>query len=277
MIGVRAHDLGRFTVDTIDELIKKIKFYNYSHIQLVLWKSFSDIGENLEGLTEEKINLIYSKFKKNNIKISVLGAYYNMISPNLKERENGLNRFKQMLELSNRLGSSFVATETGSFNENMSFNEMNHSSEALNIVLESFKELVQIAKKENNFVGVEGVYTLSIWNIDTLMNLHSKLNSKNIRFIFDPVNLINENNYIFQDEIINSFFEKFGPFIEVIHFKDFLIKNGKLIRVAPGNGILNYQLLIKNMIKFNLNGIIEEIEETFMPNSINYINNFYVL
>lgn len=274
MIGVRAHDLGNFTVDTIDQLIKKIKFYNYNHIQLVLWKSFSDIKEDLQGLTDEKIDLIYSKFKLNNIKISVLGSYYNMISPNLIERENGLNRFKLMLQLSNRLGNSFVATETGSFNEDMSFNERNHSSEAFNIVLDSCKMLTHVAKKENSFVGIEGVYTLSIWNIDTLMDLLLKLNSKNIKFIFDPVNLINENNYIFQDELINNFFEKFGSFIEVIHFKDFFIENGKLIRVTPGKGLLNYSLLIKNMKKFNLKGILEEIPEEEMNNAINYIKFF---
>ncbi len=271
MIGVRGHDLGVFTTDTIDEFINKIKFYDYNHIQLVLWKSFSDIGENLEGLTEEKMEKICQKFKENNIKISVLGGYYNMISPNLEERKKGLERYKKLLHIVKKLGGSFVATETGSFNQDMSFTKQNHSPEAFEIVLDSFKEFAQIAEKEKSFAGIEGVYTLSIWNIDILKNLYSEVNSKNMRFIFDPVNLISEENYIHQDKLIIDFFDTFGDSIEVIHFKDFLIEDGKLIRVAPGKGILNYPLLLKNMKKFNLGGVIEEIDETLMPDAITYI------
>ncbi|MGL4654185.1 sugar phosphate isomerase/epimerase family protein [Cetobacterium sp.] len=273
MIGVRGHDLGVFTTDTIDELIKKIKLYDYKHIQLVLWKSFSDIGENLEGLTEDKMKKICQKFKENDIKISVLGAYYNMISPNLEERKKGFERYKKLLHIVKKLGGSFVATETGSFNQDMSFTKRNHSSEAFEIVLDSFKDFTQIAEKERSFAGVEGVYTLSVWNIDVLKNLYYKLNSNNMRFIFDPVNLISEENYLQQDKLITDFFNIFGESIEVIHFKDFLIEDGKLIRVAPGKGILNYPLLIENMKRFNLGGVIEEIDETLMPDAITYIKN----
>lgn len=272
MIGVRGHDLGIFTVESIDELIKKIKFYNYTHIQLVLWKSFSDIDENLNNLTNEKIDIISSKFKANNIDISVLGAYYNMISPNLEERTNGFNRFEKMLKLANKLGGSFVATETGSFNEDMSFNKENHSLEAFNIVSNSTKNLIKTAEKSDSFVGIEGVYTLSIWDIDTLKKLCTECNSKYLRFIFDPVNLINENNYLDQDNLIISFFETFGSFIEIVHFKDFIIKNNKVIRVLPGKGLLNYSLLIKIMKQLNLRGIIEEINESEMSEAIDFLN-----
>ncbi|MGL5950831.1 MAG: sugar phosphate isomerase/epimerase family protein [Cetobacterium sp.] len=274
MIGVRGHDLGVFTTDSIDELIKKIKNYDYKHIQLVLWKSFSDIGENLEGLTDEKIDLICSKFKDNDIKISVLGAYYNMLSPDLEERKRGLSRFKKMLKLANRLGASFVATETGSFNKDISFTEKNHSSEAFDIVLNSFKELIEVAERENSYVGVEGVYTLSIWNIDVLKELYLKVRSKNMRFIFDPVNLISEENYSQQDDLINNFFKTFGESIEVVHFKDFLIEDGKIVRVPPGKGILNYSLLIENMKKFDLGGVVEEIDESKMVEAIKFLKRF---
>ncbi|MGL4863819.1 MAG: sugar phosphate isomerase/epimerase family protein [Cetobacterium sp.] len=272
MIGVRGHDLGVFTIDSIDELIKKIKFYKYTHIQLVLWKSFSDIDENLNNLTNEKIDIIFSKFKVNNISISVLGAYYNMISPNLNERINGFNRFEKMLKLANKLGGSFVATETGSFNKDMSFNEENHSLEAFNTVVSSTKNLIKIAEKNNSYVGIEGVYTLSIWNIDTLKKLYSECKSKHLKFIFDPVNLISENNYLDQDNLIINFFENFGNSIEIVHFKDFIIKNNKVTRVPPGKGLLNYPLLIKLMKELNLKGVIEEIDESEMPESIFFLN-----
>lgn len=274
MIGVRGHDLGVFTTDTIDELIKKMKFYGYKSIQLVLWKIFSDIGENLEGLTDEKIDLICRKFKENDIKILVLGAYYNMLSPDLEERKRGADRFKKLLKLVKRLGGNFVATETGSFNQDVSFTEKNHSPEAFNIVLNSFNELLQVAKKEDSYVGVEGVYTLSIWNINVLKELYSKVESKNMKFIFDPVNLISEENYSQQNDLIDNFFKTFGESIEVVHFKDFMIEDSKIVRVPPGKGILNYALLLENMKKFNLSGVIEEIDESKMVEAIKFLKQF---
>ena len=88
-IGIRAHDLGRFKLETIDNFIAEVNKYGFSDIQLVLWKSFEDIDPYLNNLTDDKVKYISKKLKNSNINIIVLGAYYNMISLDNNERNIG--------------------------------------------------------------------------------------------------------------------------------------------------------------------------------------------
>jgi len=63
---------------------------------------------------------------------------------------------------------------------------------------------------------------------------------------------MNIDNYMYQDEIINDTFELLGDKIIVIHVKDFVINNEKMQYVVPGNGILNYGLILENLNNYNI-------------------------
>ena len=70
-IGIRGHDLK---ADTPEKLAKTAKAHGFSHIQLVLKKSF---GIDIHDLDEEKISKMMEPFRKNDIEIALLGAYFN--------------------------------------------------------------------------------------------------------------------------------------------------------------------------------------------------------
>lgn len=273
MIGVRAHDLGEFTTTRLEEFIQEIKKYDFTHIQLVLWKSFSDIDPYLTNVSKKQLEMIAKRLKEESIKVTVLGAYYNMISPDLKDRILGEERYEKMLGILKIFNGEVVGTEPGSYNVDFSFNERNHSKESYNIVLESFKKFAKVAEKNGTNMGLEPVYTLTIWNIEIVKELFNDLNSKNFKIIFDPVNLIGIENYQQQDELIENMFEIFKDNIVTVHFKDFLVEDGKLIRVSPGKGILNYKLLLSKMKKYNINGILDEVPKEDLEFSKKYVEN----
>lgn len=273
MIGVRAHDLGEFTIARLEEFIQEIKKYGFTHIQLVLWKSFSDIDPYLTNVSKDQLEMIAKRLKEESIKVTVLGAYYNMISPDLKDRILGEERYEKMLEILKIFNGEVVGTEPGSYNIDFSFNERNHSKESYNIVLDSFKKFSKVAEKTGTNMGLEPVYTLTIWNIEVVKKLFNDLNSKNFKIIFDPVNLIGIENYQQQDELIENMFEIFKDNIVTVHFKDFLAEDGKLVRVSPGKGILNYKLLLSKMKKYNINGILDEVPKEDLEFSKKYVEN----
>lgn len=273
MIGVRAHDLGEFTIARLEEFIQEIKKYGFTHIQLVLWKSFSDIDPYLTNVSKDQLEMIAKRLKEESIKVTVLGAYYNMISPDLKDRILGEERYEKMLEILKIFNGEVVGTEPGSYNIDFSFNERNHSKESYNIVLDSFKKFSKVAEKTGTNMGLEPVYTLTIWNIEVVKKLFNDLNSKNFKIIFDPVNLIGIENYQQQDELIENMFEIFKDNIVTVHFKDFLVEDGKLVRVSPGKGILNYKLLLSKMKKYNINGILDEVPKEDLELSKKYVEN----
>ena len=273
MIGVRAHDLGEFSLSRLEEFIQEIKRYKFSHIQLVLWKSFADIDPYLKNVSLEDLRLIARRLKEEKIKVTVLGAYYNMISPDLEDRKIGEERYEKMLEILKIFDGIVVGTEPGSYNLDFSYNEKNHTEESYQIVLESFKKFAKIAEKNRVNMGLEPVYILTIWNIKVLKRLFEEVNSEKFKVIFDPVNLIGLENYKEQDKLIEDIFRYFGNKIVTVQFKDFKVENNNLIRVSPGRGILNYNLLLREMKKYNINGILDEVPKKDLEFSKKYIEN----
>ena len=87
------------------------------------------------------------------------------------------------------------------------------------------------------------------------------------------MNLIGLENYKEQDKLIEDIFRYFGNKIATVHFKDFKVENNNLIRVSPGRGILNYNLLLREMKKYNINGILDEVPKKDLEFSKKYIEN----
>ncbi|MDA3955511.1 MAG: sugar phosphate isomerase/epimerase, partial [Oceanispirochaeta sp.] len=110
-IGIRAHDLGKMTVENLSE---KIGEYGFSHIQLALKKSLINLNDDSGRLSPGMGNYIRDCFYSKKINISVLGCYINPVHPVPAEREKSLTRFAEHLIFARSFGCSVVGTETGS-------------------------------------------------------------------------------------------------------------------------------------------------------------------
>ena len=88
-------------------------------------------------------------------------------------------------------------------------------------------------------VGIEGVAKHVINTPERMKRVLDEVKSNNLQVIFDPVNLINENNYDRQDELVRKSFELFGDRIVAIHAKDFVYENGEIKLASIGQGQFN--------------------------------------
>ena len=137
------------------------------------------------------------------------------------------------------------------------------TEEQLREVLKTIKEIVLEAENYDVNVGIEGVWCFVINSPQKMKRLVDDLNSRNVKVIFDPVNYLNINNYQKQDEMINDIFTLLSDKICVLHAKDFVVEDGEFKMVKPTEGMLNYELIFKNMKEHNLDIpiICEEINE----------------
>jgi len=274
LIGVRAHDFGKLPVE---ELASKIQEKKISYIQLALSKAIIGIDDPVRILNPGLASYIRNVLFEHKIKISVLGCYLNYIHPDLNQRKNNINIFKEHIRFARDFGCSVVGTETGSLNADYSFNIDNNGDKAFQMLFESLKELVEEAERFGVFVGIEGVTSHVISTPQRMKEMIDKINSNNLQVIFDPVNLIDISNYKNQDQIIKDSFELFGDKIVVIHAKDFIVKNGNLTQAAPGKGMLNYKLLC-DLIKERkpyIEIVMEETTPLTLTESIEYIKKYY--
>lgn len=243
-IGIRAHDMGKYSLEDFSKLCELVKSKGGSSIQLALNKSFEGM-ENLTGkLTGGLGDFLGESLKSAKIDVAVLGSYINMANPDDSMMAKEIGKFKEHLRFSKKLGNTIVGTETGCYNMEYKYTPENDSQEAWDRFVETLKILVETAEKLGVVMGIEGVATHIVNTPKKMRKVLDLVESENLVVIFDPVNFLTEKNYQLQDEIVNESFQLFGDKIAVIHAKDYVIEDGKM-RIVPATlGEFNYKLLI---------------------------------
>ena len=249
--GIRGHDIEAIGLENISVSARK---HNIEYLQLVLEKS-------VEGFSVGNFTVEYAtslKKQLGDIKIAVLGSYINPSNPDDFELNADILKFKEKIKYASILNPIVVGTETGIFKEGLT-----DSEEAYQKVLNTLKELVAEAEKNNVNIGIEGVHLFVINTPKKMKRLIDDLNSDNVKVIFDPVNYLNNDNYINQDKMINEIFDLLSDKLCVLHAKDFTIKNGEFKSAKPTEGLLNYKLIFEKLEEYNLEIpiICEEINE----------------
>ncbi|MEG6567348.1 sugar phosphate isomerase/epimerase family protein [Thermoanaerobacterium saccharolyticum] len=273
-LGIRAHDLAGLPLTRVPEEVSKL---GLSSVQLALNKSFPELDIKNGSLTPGLANYVGSHFRKHNIQIAVLGCYVNIIHPNLSERRLLLELFKEHLRFAKDFGCSIVATETGNVHEKMEYTTDNFTEEAYLEVVKSVSELVEEAEKFGVIVGIEPGVNHPIYSPKVMRRLIDDVKSNNLQVIFDPANLLTEENYKSQKIIFKEAFRLFGDRIVAVHAKDFAVNEGKFEFVPVGTGLLDYETVFKYLKhkKPYINILMENTKGTFVESGISYLKDKY--
>lgn len=243
-IGIRGHDCIRDC--HISEFLRSIKKEGFYNVQLVLNKTIVD--ENGE-LDERKAEYYQAKFEEYKVNVVMLGAYFNPVHSDKVYLERAIEHFKNHLKYARRLGTQYVGTETGSYNDDKwTYNPLNHTEEAYQVVLKTFKELALYAKEYDSTILLEGAYNHVIYEPKLLKRLVDEINENNVKVIIDLYNYLNIDNYEKRYEIFNEALELLKDKIVLFHLKDYIVDGDKLVQVGLGQGLMNYPKIIK-MIK----------------------------
>jgi L-ribulose-5-phosphate 3-epimerase len=242
--GIRAHDMAHLT--NIDYLCSTIANLGISNLQLVMNKALAD-----SSYDEANIKKIAATVKRNGQRICMLGAYFNPVHPDQAEVKKGIENFKANLRIMNAVGASFVGSETGSFNGSpWTYLPANHTLQAHEAVRKIFAELASEAEKDQAQIAIEPAWAHVIYSVPELQKLVRELNSPRVHVTIDLFNLLYEGNFESRDEIFLQALRTFGPEVKIIHLKDAVIQDGKMVQTAPGEGKFNYPLMLKAIAEF---------------------------
>jgi len=240
-LGVRCHDVIHSDLDELGGIIHEKDFKS---VHLALKKVKTGFKLTKESITPGMARYVRDIFSKHDINISILGCYINLANPDDEELKCLLDTFKEHIRFARDFGCSIVGTETGALNKEYVYTPQNNTEEAFQRTLSSIKILVAEAEKFGVMVGIEGVCKHVINTPERMKRILDNVKSNNLQVIFDPVNLINENNYDKQDDLIRKSFELFGDRIVAIHAKDYVYEDGEIKLAAIGKGQFNYPLLL---------------------------------
>lgn len=253
-IAFRTHDLG---VKGLDAAVEKMHACGISAVQLVAYKFMDEIKYVPGGLTEENAIRIGKTLKENGIDVGLIGAYFNPVHANKEKVISCKEVFKEYLKYSHLLGCPVVGSETGSFNDDKwTYNPLNRTEEALNTVIETFRELAEYAKSVNAYVGMEGAAGHVCYDVKTLKCAIDAINADNIKVIFDIYNYLDASNYQNYLEIFDEGLKTFAGKILVFHIKDCIFEDGKLKQVAPGKGMFDFDKILSKIKAYDKDAIL---------------------
>lgn len=267
-LGIRAHDAGRADAKVLSE---KIKGYGLDYVQLVLNKALS---QNIEDLSLDEIKEIGKTFQDQGLQIAMLGSYFNPVHSNKDLLKTNISRFKRHLELAALFQTNYVGTETGSYMDDpWGYHPQNHQPESYLEVREIIKDLVEFSEIKQTTILIEGAYNHVIYRPELLKQLVTDISSPNLRVIVDLFNYLYIGNYQQQREIFDTCLHLLQDKITIFHLKDFVVRDGKLVQVGLGQGLMDYEYYLP-IIKKNLPDailIMEGITGDDIASSIEFI------
>jgi sugar phosphate isomerase/epimerase len=271
-LGIRAHDLGRFSPD---ELARRVAAEGLDCVQLALGKSIEGLEMAPGVIHSAMAGEIGAAFARHRVRIEVLGCYINPIHPDPATRSSLKGLFKEHLRHARSFGCNLVALESGSLNADYSPHSENGGENAFLELLDVMHELVADAEQHGVVVGIEAVSSHVICTPERMRRLLDHIPSPHLQVVFDAVNLLSPENHASQRAIMQRSFEMFGDRIAVAHAKDFRVMDGKLTVCPLGSGDLDYALLLGLLSECETVPalILEETHPDHVATSADFIRN----
>ena len=269
-VGIRLHDVntnGSPEEKTMQARAEKAKSEGFSCVHLAYQKVMGQVCFDDAALNEGLACYTKRVFQREGLDIAVLGCYLNLAHPDPEELQKIKSRYFGHLRVAALAGCSVVGTETGAPNAQYKLDANTHSKEALDTFIRNLSEVVERAEHWGVSMAIEPVWNHIVYNADRAVEVLKAVRSPNLRIILDPVNLLCMENADDREEIFQDAFEKLRDHIAVVHIKDFVRRDGKLVSVAAGTGEMRYENLLR-MVKQSKPFVQATLENTTNENAV---------
>ncbi len=233
--GIRLHDAVQAPVG---ERLRIIKEQGFTCAHVALSKVISENSVAPEALTPGYAMYLKRLFDKNELDCAVLGCYLNLATPDEAQLRETQEKYMANIRFAAHLGAGVVGTETGAPNVEYRFEEACWNEASLQIFIKNLRPVVKYAEQMGVLVAIEPVVRHIVCNPVRARRVLDEIASPNLRIILDPVNLLESYNYEEQDAIIDEALGLLGKDVAVLHVKDFVIKDGRLVSVPDRKSVV---------------------------------------
>ena len=269
-IGIRLHDVNTTKekqFQTLEERAKTARAEGFSCVHLALSKVIPGVVFDEAAMTEGLAMRVKRVFGQNELDVAVLGCYLNLAHPDPVKRKDIQSRYYANIRVAALAGACMVGTETGAPNEAYKYEPACHGAEALDTFIRNLAPVAEEAEKRGVTLAIEPVWNHIVWNPDRALEVIRAIGSRNLRIIFDPVNLLSMENVEDRDRVIGEAMDKLCDRIAMVHLKDFVRENGKLRSVAAGTGEMDYSDIL-SFLKARKPYVMATLENTDDTNAV---------
>ncbi len=279
-LGIRLHDVNASLSEeyqTLEKRAEKAREEGFSCVHLAYSKVIKGYTFDNCALTEGLARYTRRVFEKENLDVAVLGCYLNLAHPDAGKLKEIQSRYYGNIRVASLLGASVVGTETGAPNAAYKTDANTHSKEALETFIKGLAPVVECAEKYGVSMAIEPVWKHIVYSPERARIVLDAIGSRNLRIIFDPVNLLCVENMDQREEIFAKTIELLGDDIAVVHLKDFVPEGNDLTSIAAGTGMMDYRQILK-FVKERKPFIQATLENTNNDNAVAsrlYLENVY--
>lgn len=243
-LGIRLHDTRP---QPFEERVADAGQMGFSCVQLALSKVTEDFSTADEALTPGLAMYIKNVFARNQLDIAVLGCYLNLADPDRERLSAIMHRYMAHIRFAAWLGCGVVGTETGAPNEAYAFTPECRTEEALKVFTDNLYTVVEYAEKMGVVVAIEPVCRHIVYDAARARQVLDQIGSPNLQIIFDPVNLLDTDNYKERSSVIEEAVALLGPDVAAVHLKDLVLRNGELEFMGCGRGGMDFDPILRFM------------------------------
>jgi sugar phosphate isomerase/epimerase len=204
----------------------------------------------------ERIKAIQDAFASQNIVISEVGAWKNMLDPDSTKRAENVQYVIDRMALAEAVGARCCVDIAGSYNPDVWYgpHPKNLSQEFFDGTVENCRKIIDAVKPKRTHFSVE----MMGWNLPDGPDSYLKLiravdRPKAFGVHLDVCNIINSpTRYYNNAAVITECFEKLGPWILSCHAKDLQWlpeMNVHFLEVVPGRGQISYKTYLTHLAR----------------------------
>lgn len=235
--GLRLHDAAGAS---IEEKAQNAADQGFKCVHIALSKLIEDYSTADSALTPGFAMYLKRMFAEKKLDVAVLGNYLNLATPDPEALKKTTQRYLAHLRFASMLGCGVVGTETGAPNVDYHTEPACFTREALDLFVRNLAPVVEYAEDMGVIIAIEPVVRHIVCNPKRARYVLDAIASPNLQIIFDPVNLLDMENYKDHRKLFAEAIDLLGEDVAVIHVKDFRIEGDKLISLGAGQGIMDY-------------------------------------
>jgi sugar phosphate isomerase/epimerase len=211
---------------------------------------------------------IRQAFAAEQVVISEVGAWRNMLDPDAQKRRDNLAYVAQRLQLAEAVGARCCVDIAGSSDPDLWYgpNPKNLSKEFFDATVENCRKLIDEVKPQNTKFSIE----MMPWSLpdgpDAYVKLIHAVDRKAFGVHLDVCNVINTPDRFYRNsEVITECFTKLRPWILSCHAKDLAWEtkgeyNVHFQETIPGRGKINYATYLKELTTVDAPLMLEHLK-----------------
>jgi len=202
---------------------------------------------------KQRIAAIEKAFKAEDVVISEVGAWVNMMDVDEAKRKQNMEAVCRGLALADEVGALCCVDISGSLNPERwdGPHPDNISQKAFDLTVENIRYILNSVKPSRARFVLEMMPWVIPDSPDSFLELIRAVDRKEFGVHLDPVNLINSpRRYYENGELLKECFDKLGKWIVSCHAKDTILSSQlttHLSEARPGTGNLDYRTYLKRL------------------------------